>query len=220
MAITDIIISVILGLFVIFGAIKGFTRRFAGWASFFGGIISAYYLAPVIVNLFVDMDFYAEWQVSMGDWARIVLLIICFIGCFLIIFLVLKLIFLFINKAVEGSRVLSFFNHFLGAIAGLLIGLFFVTVMLLIAYGLSSIVGSFRTIFFEDIKYGEEGFTLSKFLLEFTFDLFESIKSDGEATADVDGTAETLELVSEEISGVLHGFFAKTGFLENVLYLE
>ena len=209
MATTDIVVLIVLALFLLFGAIKGFAKKLSGWASFFGAIIVGYYLTSPLLSWLSGMDFYASWQDSMGDWARIVLMILCFLIGFLVIFLVLKLIFVFINKMLEANKVMSFFNHLLGAIAGLLMGLLLVTIGLLICYGLGNFVESFQETFYEDIKFlDEEGASLSKWILEYSLNLIETLKTSGVDSSGFEEVAEVAEEIQEAFHLTAHNFKA------------
>ncbi len=119
-SILDIIFLVIIVACVLIATIKGFVKCFLSKAAIIASILLALSFTPnaaQIIKKWVDIQYVTS--------------ILAFIAVFVIAFLVLKLLQLLIEKIFSG-RVLKTLDRIFGAVWGILIGLLFVIVILLV----------------------------------------------------------------------------------------
>lgn len=165
----DIVILVILGLFLIGGAISGFANKFTKFISVVGALAITYFFSAAIANAICGIDVVKEWINGFEAGGLIIL-----VGTYVVLFIVsLALLLAFItpisNFFLNGGPIRNTINHCLGAILGLFIGFLICSIYLLILNALGNIgdnnaIGEFINTSF---GYSENKLTLSRMILDF-----------------------------------------------------
>ena len=127
----DIIIIIVLGLFYLLSWFKGLIRETFSLLGYLGGYIFA-------INYNAELAEFLQGMVSQEIMARIagfaIIFIVVKIVVALIIFVVVKFLFgllgRIIRQFINGSKVLTLPDRFLGGIVGLCKGLVFIAIIM------------------------------------------------------------------------------------------
>ena len=177
---SDIVVLTLLLIFTIVGLAKGIFKKMMRLIVTGVSIVCAYYIASPISALFVGTSMHNKLVETMGvKGAGWLLIAITGVVAFIIIFILLKILVNLINKGIESGKILKFANRLIGGAFGLLTGLLFATVYLLVLYGLAQAIPSVNEFFMKDLGIMPEHFTISKYLLDGIMKLFNSFKTTG-----------------------------------------
>lgn len=158
MGIVDTIIIIILGLLLFFGLYKGFIKQVFSIGAWFLAVLVPFLFSGKVTELIGDK--LPDTGLSANS--------LVFAGLFILTFIIVKIIGHKLGKSVQKGA-LGWVDRLLGGIWGLAKGLLIVSVVLLLAKGLTSLplVGEkileFITI---QLKLGTPGFTPAKYLYE------------------------------------------------------
>jgi len=97
--------------------------------------------------------------------SSIIITVISFIALFIFSYLVLKLIISILNLVFD-SGILGFINRLLGASLGLVKGILFISIVMLLLSTLSSVIPALNEFLINDLKLNEETFSIGKFFYE------------------------------------------------------
>lgn len=165
----DIIILVILGIFLIGGAISGFANRFIKFLSVIGALAITYFFSAAIANAICGIDAVKEW-INEFEAGGIIILVSTYVLLFVIsLALILAFVTPIANFFLKGGPIRNTINHALGAILGLFIGFLISSIYLLILNALGNLgdnnaLGEF---IYTSFGYSENKMTLSRMILDF-----------------------------------------------------
>jgi len=165
---------VIVAIFVVFflaGVLGGFFKRASKIVGFIGAISLTYFLGGYILDLILKIEEVDNWVKANNFGHNLILIggyIALFFAFFLIIFLLLKIL----KPLFSGGPLRNFVNGFLGGIFGIFTGLLISSIYLLVTYFIAQNNDGVNTRYLENFGYNENIMTLSRYILEFSKNLF------------------------------------------------
>ena len=177
-SISDIVVFCLIALFTVIGLAHGIFKKLMGLVVTGASAVVAYYVASPISAAVTKASFYSTLVEKVGaQGAGWIVLVASGLIVFIIVFILLKILVNAINKGIESGKILKFANRLIGGVFGLLTGLLFATVYLLVLYGLAQALPSVNTWYIADIGINPEHFTVSKYLIDSIFKVFEYAKA-------------------------------------------
>ena len=158
MGIIDTIIIIVLGLLLLFGLYKGLIKQIFSIGAWFLAVLVPFLFSNQITALIGDK--LPNTGLSANS--------LVFAGLFIITFVIVKIIGHSLGKSVQKGA-LGWIDRILGGVWGLAKGLLIISVILLLAKGLTSLpfVGDkVLEVLTKQLQLGTPGFSLGKYLYE------------------------------------------------------
>lgn len=167
MAINDIVILCILGLFALSGLVGGFIKSSRKIVCAGLGGLAAFYLGNTISKLLIDNVESIRDFAAQNDWCSLLILIGSYAVTFLAVYLIARIIMSQLSNILSSGSFGKFLDKLLGLVFALCLGFIFVDLYCWGLYGVSTMSTDVAKWVIDDTRLSLDGFqTFTKAIIE------------------------------------------------------